>query len=578
MVGTRNTTGRFQSSKKSSPSFFFLLLDTLDLSTHATDDGAVGNESDKTDKFLDNYGDIISNTSTRHKQKENTPLAAGDLSRVSVTAAADVLVGSAAPSTTLVSLKRMLRFGSRVNTLAAAATNGNGSNDSLSLLECQVLYKGFTILFGVTAANQLPPKVIETRETLLHDLHSLQEVIPKDRLVHNAGSTENAAKVQNLFDEFLLQNQDSISAVLRVLKLVDRSAENVIQDCVRIFDLEVLSSANVIFEHVSKPLLFEVRDLCELIAAGRLDTVEVALEKVEREAANYRTKLDQTLQDIALVSSQLAGDHITDRVQFKEETIWTQLQQLNQTFREELDRSFSKYFNVWIGKYKKFAASLPEGFDSDENLGVVALFDFLDLLDNETSVLQDELEEFLDYWVYLVEESLESVTNGSLEVVDFLQDYPLERLLDGETSLKCVSAYYQNLDQTLLTFLDNFYQCVEYDQEMSKAFHQLESILNSTDKAVEFVLDSYITCGKLVEKFNGELDLEECLEDLSELLEQTEEFVERKANEIYYHVEDALVFSEVIMGACVHMRARDAILEVGERLSNFDKCNIRVRK
>ncbi|XP_055544803.1 uncharacterized protein LOC129729916 [Wyeomyia smithii] len=436
---------------------------------------------------------------------------------------------------------------------------------------------GFTLLV-LSAASQLPSKAIETKETLLHELHSLQEVIPNGYHVKNSANSENVIKVQNLFEEFLQQNQDSISAVLRVLKLVDHDAENVILDCIRIFDLEVLSSANIIFEHVSKPLLFQVRDLCELVAAGRLDTIETVLEKVEREAADYRVRLDETMQDIAFVSSQLSGDHITDKVHSKEELIWTQLERLNQTFRAQLDSTFTNYFTRWIGKYKKFASMLPEGFGSDEQSGIVTLFDFLDFLDNETSVLQDELQDFLDYWVYIVEESLESVTNGSLEVVYFLQDYPIERLLNGETDLKCVTAYYSNLDRTLLNFLDNFYECVEYEQEMSKAFRQLESVLDSTDKAVQFIFDSYITCGKLSEKFKDELALDECLQDLSEPLEQTEEFVERKANEIYYHVEDAMVFSGVIMGACVHMKARDAILEVGEKFGNFDKCSMGARK
>ncbi|XP_058818374.1 uncharacterized protein LOC131681554 [Topomyia yanbarensis] len=429
-------------------------------------------------------------------------------------------------------------------------------------------------LLVLAAEAQLSPKVIETKETFLHELHSLQDVIPKDRTVHT-NEHQSALEIYRIFDEFLTQNQESIDAVLRVLKLIDHNLENVIQDCVKIFDLDSLDSINVLFVQVTKPLLYEVRDLCELITGKRVDEVEIALEQIERHAADYRQRLDQALKDIASVTGQVGGDHFNDRIQLKETQLLTHLEMLNNTFSTEMDQNFTKYFTKWIGKYKQFTSMIPDsvGYDANDQPGIAALFNFLDFLDNETSVLQTELDEFLSYWVDLVDETLDSVTNGSLEVVDFLENYPLENFLNGEASLKCTAEYYQNLEGTILAVLDEFYWCVDYEQEMMKAFLQIGSVLDSTDKAVDFVLDSYITCAKLAGQFGSDLELEECLADLDELLDQTSEFVERKCNEIYYHVEDAMVFSGVIMGACVHMKARDAVFQVGGKLTGFDECS-----
>ncbi|XP_055525620.1 ankyrin repeat and LEM domain-containing protein 2 homolog [Wyeomyia smithii] len=66
---------------------------------------------------------------------DNTPLTAGDLSSVSITAAEDALLdgGSVSPPTTPVSSKLFSRFKPRVN-----AAGGNGSNDSLSSLDGRI--------------------------------------------------------------------------------------------------------------------------------------------------------------------------------------------------------------------------------------------------------------------------------------------------------------------------------------------------------------------------------------------------------------------------------------------------------
>ncbi|XP_058453575.1 uncharacterized protein LOC131431730 [Malaya genurostris] len=431
---------------------------------------------------------------------------------------------------------------------------------------------GITLLALVVKA-QLPPKVIETKESLLNELHSLQDVIPPNYAIRS-NEHQNAQEINRIFEEFLVQNQESIDAVLRVLKLIDHELENVIQDCIKIFDLDSLDSSNVLFVQVTKPLLYEVKVLCELITDKQIDEVEAALSQVEHHAVDYRQRLDQVMKDMASVSGQLDGDHFKSRIELKTMQISTHLQALNRTFLTEIDQNFTKYMDKWMEKYKKFASMVPNGVEDDVNdrAEIVALFDFVDYLNNETSVLQDELAEFLDYWVELVDETLDSVTNGSLEIVDFLENHPLENFITGDASLKCVSSYYQNLDETILLVLDGFFRCVDYEQEMTKAFQQIDSVLDSTNKAVNFLLDSYITCIKLVGQFGGDFELKECLADLEELLDGTSEFVEHKSTEIYYHTEDAMVFTGVIMGACVQLKAREAVSQLGGKMIDFDAC------
>ncbi|XP_055640558.1 uncharacterized protein LOC129777970 [Toxorhynchites rutilus septentrionalis] len=427
-----------------------------------------------------------------------------------------------------------------------------------------------------TAKAQLPHKVIEMKDSLFHEIQSLAEVIPENRFPH-ANTRESNVEVHRLLDEFLFLNQESIGSVLHVLKLVDHNMENVIQDCERVLNMCSLESTNVVFNHVTKPLLLKVRDLCELVATNRADEIEISLETIEREAATYRRTLDQTLKDISLVSGHLESDFFQANAQQREDLILGNLQQVNQTLSKEVDQYFTNFSTNWIGKYKNLTMLIPEGLSRDQP-EINALYDFMEFLDNETSVLQDDLVEFMDYWSYLVEETLESVTNGTELIVDFLRDYPLEELLSGKTPLNCVALYYSNFEHIILNMLNEFYRCVEYELEMTKAFGQITSVLDPTDKAINFMLDSYITCAKLTGHFGDDFGLADCLEDLGELLDQTREFVEHKTSEIYYHVEDAMIFNGVIMGACVHMKARDTALQIAGKMQSFDNCSKSYKK
>lgn len=60
---------------------------------------------------------------------------------------------------------------------------------------------------------------------------------------------------------------------------------------------------------------------------------------------------------------------------------------------------------------------------------------------------------------------------------------------------------------------------------------------------------------------------------MDELLEQTQEFVEHKTSEIYYHVEDALIFNGVMIEACLGNKLRESVLSFGKQVQQYYSCN-----
>ncbi|XP_001862178.2 uncharacterized protein LOC6044712 [Culex quinquefasciatus] len=426
-----------------------------------------------------------------------------------------------------------------------------------------------TLILG-TALAQLPPKVIKMKESLSKELQSIPEVVSKHRSNH-AAQIETNARVHQLFNEFIEQNQHGLDAVLRVLQLIDHDLENVIQDCVRIFDIESLQSSNRIFVNVTKPLLDQVERLCQIVTENRIEELEASLEQVERTARCYREQLDQTLKDIAVILSKLEDSSFSTRIQSKEVQMLDHLSSLNSSLLEPIEQNFTNYFSKWISGYRNFTLSIPEDF-SEEQPDVSNLFDFLDFLDNETSILQGELHEFLEFWFSEIEEVVLAISNGTEEVVGFLKVKLLDDLLDGNSELKCAASYLQLIDPAILDMFNGFYQCVEFEEEMTKAFQQVSSVLDSTDKVITFLMRSYLTCAKVVAEFD-EFTLDDCLLGMDELLEQTQEFVEHKTSEIYYHVEDALIFNGVMIEACLGNKLRESVLSFGKQVQQYYSCN-----
>ncbi|XP_065082899.1 uncharacterized protein LOC135705218 [Ochlerotatus camptorhynchus] len=417
----------------------------------------------------------------------------------------------------------------------------------------------------------LPARVMEMKDTLMHELQTLQDLIPgKHRADH-----QNDHEVQVIIDEFLAQNQESIEVVLRVLKLIDHDLENVIHDCERVFDLKTLSSANVIFGSVTKPLLVKVRDLCNLVAENRVDLLEAGLEAVEVEAFTYRGNLDQALQDIAVVSSQLESAVFVERALHGHEYILTSLKQVDQMFAEEISRNISMYSTKWLQLVRDFNAIISDNavIDLDKHPEIATLYDVFDSLDNETTVLQEDMKDLMQLWVDLVEDVLVGLFNITEESDDYIREHALECFLNGEMRLTSVANYYRNLNHIMLHSLDKLYRCVDFEKEMGYAFRWMQPILASTDKAIGYIMKTYMSCAMMTEQVKSDLPFEMCEEEASGMFRKTQEFVESKVIEIYNHVIEAIELNEVTIEACLYAQLIDTFMLNGEYFESFENCS-----
>ncbi|KXJ75832.1 hypothetical protein RP20_CCG010917 [Aedes albopictus] len=426
-------------------------------------------------------------------------------------------------------------------------------------------------LFLATSWANLPPQVMELKDSLMHEMQTLQRVIPG----HHPVDHRTDHQVQSVMDEFLALNQNSIDAILRVLMLIDHDLSNAIHDCERVADLPSLDSGNVIFDWVTKPLLMRVRELCGLISSNAVEQVENSLEAVQIEASFYRQRLDASLKNIAIVSSRLESDIFEERSRLEGKNILYVLERVNTTLMAELDETFTKYLSKWTELYRKLTEVVPEQvvMTLDEYPTVAMVYDFFDFLDNETTVLHGEMHELMDYWMELVEEALEGVTNSTIETDGFLREYPLEMFLNGKTNFDCVARYFQGFDERVLYSVKNYYRCIDYADEMSKAFRRIDSVLDSADKAIGFIMETYINCATFMQTFEDNLPLEECLMEMQDLLNQTQEFIVDKSIEIYNYVIDGMSLNQVTIGACLYAQVVEVMLRNEEHLEAVESCS-----
>ncbi|XP_001655572.2 uncharacterized protein LOC5575189 [Aedes aegypti] len=444
----------------------------------------------------------------------------------------------------------------------------------LFLLHGMINWK-FTIsicpLFWAASWANLPPKVMELKDSLMHEMQTLQHVIPGNHPVDHRTDHQ----VQDVMDEFLALNQNSIEAILRVLMLIDHDLTNAIHDCERVADLRSLDSTNMIFEWVAKPLLLRVRELCGLISSNAVEQVEESLEAVQLEASVYRRKLDDTLKGIAIVSVGLKSDVFEERSKQISGSILGQLKRVNETVTAELDGTFTKYFTKWAELYRKLTEMIPERvvMALDEYPTVAMVYDFFDFLDNETTVLHGEMHELMDYWVELVKEAAEGVTNSTVETDGFLREYPLELFLNRKARFDCVARYFHGFNERVLYSVDRYYGCVDFAAEMNKAFRRVDTVLDSVDKAIEFITETYINCATFAEKFEDNVPVEECLMEMHDLLNQTKIIIEDQSIDIYNYVIDGMSLNQVAIGACLYAQVVEVMLRNEGHLDGVESCS-----
>ncbi|XP_055610257.1 uncharacterized protein LOC129757155 [Uranotaenia lowii] len=422
-------------------------------------------------------------------------------------------------------------------------------------------------------ASQLPPKVVEARDGLKNELHSMAQMLPNGIEGLKIADHHLSDDLHGVFEDFLTQNRASIDTVLQILQLVDHEIGNVIPGCQELWSLQeaVTSNGNLVYEQVTKPLVNSVSQLCQAVSESRLIDVEQLMERVEQAADHYRVAIDRVLQEIQIVSSELDQDRITAHISLNMDKVRSRLNEINGTLLRDMDRNFTSFIAGWIRKQKEFTSLLPEFATDWEEVEQVSAF--MRSLDNETGVLQDELEEFIEDWIEILDLVLESVHNVSIQVRQLFLDEPLEDFLDGSTDLTCVAESIKFVDKYSFSLVDDFFRCVDFEDDMMRSYRQITSMLTSTDKAVSFIFESYKKCASMEQMFPDSLVA--CIDELGHFLNETENFVQLKANEIYFHVEDAMIFNEVTIEACLQMEVRKAVLEIADRTLRYNECKTR---
>ncbi|XP_041765992.1 uncharacterized protein LOC121590402, partial [Anopheles merus] len=216
-------------------------------------------------------------------------------------------------------------------------------------------HKPFSVLLVLLLHGSLPaygtisPKVIALQQVLSSELQTLERNALLTGPLHAESSSDGSAisRLRRTFHEFERQNQESITAILRVLALIDHTLENTIQDCEKVFQLPSLYSENVLFRDVTRPLLllffffvktgflfcFKIKpsrsptfyprgltlqgheapllllveQLCQQITLEDFAQIESSLEAVEQAATHYRSRLDETKHSMQVVLDEL--DH-----------------------------------------------------------------------------------------------------------------------------------------------------------------------------------------------------------------------------------------------------------------------------
>ncbi|XP_052863752.1 uncharacterized protein LOC128270393 [Anopheles cruzii] len=418
----------------------------------------------------------------------------------------------------------------------------------------------------------IPSKVIDLQQVLYGELQLLERssLNVQSRSPH---SGQAYADLRTVFDEFERQNQESISAILRVLALVDHTLENTIKDCAKIFDLSALDSRNVIFRDVTRPLLVRVEELCQLLASDQLDNLEPIMEAVEKEASLYRVRLDATKRSIDGVLSWLGKEVPQLWIAKRVDETFARWQLTNSTaylkimpaIASTIDRQRSVY--VLLSQ-----ASLKDSIESQNFLSSVDRF--MSLLANETELLENDVAVELQGWLNETEEMVQIVAEEAVTILNNLLNAPASAFLQGESSLDCLAEYYaQSATHNIWSGVDNVFGCFNNDKEILGAFEMASQLLGIAERDIHYVLQGLASCSTRAAPAEIDIDLMNCSEAAKSILEVAEEFVVTKMNEVYFHIADALNFGELKLETCLYEKARHLLLDVYIVNQQYRDCN-----
>ncbi|ETN60276.1 hypothetical protein AND_008107 [Anopheles darlingi] len=430
----------------------------------------------------------------------------------------------------------------------------------------------------------ISPQVIATQQALYRELQLLeQSPLHSEQSLPSDGKPQQQTReeLRSVFREFERQNQESLTTILQVLALVDHTLENTIKDCAKIFDLSSLERNNVIFRQVTRPLLVQVEQLCQLLASEQLDQLETTMERVEREATIYRKRLDQTQQHMRYVKGWLddrepAGASLLEQ---RVAELYSRWLQANTTVHREVRIAI----DLAIGKLRH-AINESHGagnFNGEEDPDFRPIIDNFALrFENETSELAVDLLEVFDEWLNQTEELIDVVSAELMSILDRIVEIPVKALLRGETTLGCLAEYagYGSVNSVRIE-VENIYECLSDEGDMLSSLAVTKRLLELTGREVQVLLQGLAHC--TARRSPSEMDefvmslLANCSDAASIILEGAGEFVASKMNEIYYHFEDMMNFSELKMEACLYGKARELILDVFSVNQHYQHCNMK---
>ncbi|XP_050069879.1 uncharacterized protein LOC126557993 [Anopheles maculipalpis] len=424
---------------------------------------------------------------------------------------------------------------------------------------------------------KISPKIMSLQQVLYTELQSLEKSALITHPDHTAPYESASSRLRTVFREFEQQNQESITAVLKVLALIDHTLENTIQDCEKVFHLPSLDSENVLFREVTLPLLHHVETLCQLIADQDFGAIESTMEIVEQEASRYRQRLDETKRNMQTVLSELDGDLETSSLSRKVDSLYEEIELMNTTVCEATISAAKIMFE----RQQKIANSLAqfEGSNSDDRMDGT-LSNFTTFLQYEAEELAEDLREQLESWFNETEAMINVVAEEVQYIPRNLMESPIDSFLRKESSLKCLAEYSnQKVVENIMQGLESILQCFSITTNAERLFAIANNLLKEIGDDVQHILEDIVHCHQSTELDGYDADdygaIASCFEMSNSILEAMEDYIDSKMDVIFYQVALALHLNELKMETCVYYRSREMMLAVSLVNHQYKKCHLK---
>uniref|UniRef100_A0A182NMT4 Cytochrome P450 n=1 Tax=Anopheles dirus TaxID=7168 RepID=A0A182NMT4_9DIPT len=443
-------------------------------------------------------------------------------------------------------------------------------------LTTEIPYEKLDFKFKSQASTNISPKVISLQQLLYKELQNLERSAFLTNATHTLTDESVFSQLGRVFHEFERQNQESVTAILRVLALVDHTLENTIEDCEKVFHLPSLESENILFRAVTRPLLIHVEMLCRQIASKDVNTLESAMEAVEREANIYRERLEETKQNMAIVLKDLDLKITDNSIQNKMNRLYDQIELVNSSIYGAIEAAAKSF----VTQQRSISDAILQSRISEESEALfVVVSNFMLFLENETTLLAQDLTEQLNDWLNQTEAMIGMVIEEVKNVPLNLMETPTELFLRGESSLKCLAGFKNHKAMHEMWHgLGEMFQCFNISGDTERPFQMATHLLGSAAGDIAQTLQGIANCHKstLHDDYNADDygEIMSCLETSKSILEALQEFVESKLDEISFHIDISTYFNELKMETCVYYKAREMMLAVSRINHLYRKCSM----